>query len=128
MMNQARVLLASFPEVKQVVSQVVVDVSRQPDQNLTRRVRKNSLDGADDDERRTENRERVGVLWMVVGQQEAQRNLRQPAELRKGGLGAFDAIHDGADHQGQQCPRNSHAGLRQHSENYFALMPADVWV
>ena len=63
---------------------------------------------------------------MVVGQQEAQRNLREPAQLRQWSVGALDAIHDGANDQWQQCPGDSHADLGDHANDHFALMPAHV--
>ena len=67
-----------------------------------------------------------GSFGMVVRQQEAQRNLRQPAELRQRSLGALDAIHDGAEDQRQQRSGDSHAGLRQHADDHFAFVPRHV--
>ena len=89
-------------------------------------IRKDSLDRAHDNERRTEYGERLGALGMVVGQQKAQRNLREPAQLRQRSIGALDAIHDGADDQRQKRPGNPHPDLRHHANDHFALVPAHV--
>ena len=64
---------------------------------------------------------------MIIRQQEAQRNLRQPAKLRQRHLGALEAIDDCTDQQRQQRPGNPHACLRHHAKDHFALVLGHIW-
>ena len=67
-----------------------------------------------------------GIPRMVVGKQEAQRNLREPSELRQRSFRALDAIHDRADDQRQQRPGNPHADLRDKADQHFRFVARHV--
>ncbi len=109
---------------EQVVSQVVLDVAGKPDQDLPRPVRKDALNGANDDQRRAKHRQRVRILRVVVGKQGAQSDLRQAPELRQRSLGALEAIRDDAKDQRQKRAGNPHARLRDKADDDFRLCGA----
>ena len=111
---------------EQVVSQVVLDVAGKSDQDLPRPVRKDALNGADDDQRRAKYRQRVRILRVVVGKKKAQSDLRQVPELRQRNLGALDAIRDDAKDQRQKRAGNPHAGLRNKADHHFRFVARHI--